>query len=74
MWQLPQKSSSKPTLLLSLFSDNKNLQNLLLLAATHANKGKGVGCISQLKTDSEIAKVPMDLSLFETPMIYEEYD
>ena len=50
----------------SPFSDNKNLQNLLL-TAIHTEKGQVVGYIEKL-TDynvAEIAKIAMDHGLYE---------
>ena len=61
----------------SPFSDNKNLQNLLLLTAIRADKGKVVGYISKLENydASEIAKIATDHGLFEEALtIYKKYD
>ena len=61
----------------SPFSDNRNLQNLLLLTAIRADKGKVVGYINKLKNyDSEdIARIATENGLFEEAlMIYKKYD
>ena len=49
----------------SPFSDNKNLQNLLMLTAIRADKGKVVGYIDKLKNYdvAEIAKIATDHGL-----------
>jgi Region in Clathrin and VPS len=51
----------------SSFSENKNLQNLLLLTAIHADKGKMVGYINELENYDvgEIAKIATDHGLHE---------
>jgi clathrin heavy chain len=59
------------------FSDNKNLQNLLLLTAIRADKGKVVGYINKLKNydASEIAKIATEHGLFEEALtVYKKYD
>ena len=61
----------------SPFSENKNLQNLLLLTAIRADKGKVVGYISKLENydAGEIAKIATDHGLFEEALtIYKKYD
>lgn len=61
----------------SPFSDNRNLQNLMLLTAIRADKGKVVGYINKLQNyDSEdIAKIATENGLFEEAlMIYKKYD
>jgi clathrin heavy chain len=61
----------------SPFSDNKNLQNLLLLAAIRADKGKVVGYISKLQNydAGEIAKIATDHGLYEEALtIYKKYE
>ena len=59
----------------SPFSDNKNLQNLLL-TAIHTEKGQVVGYIEKL-TDydvAEITKIAMDHGLYEEALtIYKKY-
>ncbi len=46
----------------SSFSDNRNLQNLLLLTAIRADKGKVVGYINRLQNydEEEIARIATD--------------
>ena len=61
----------------SPFSDNKNLQNLLLLTSIRADKGKVVGYINKLQNydASEIAKIATDHGLYEEALtIYKKYD
>lgn len=61
----------------SPFSDNKNLQNLLLLTAIRAEKGKVVGYIDKLANYdvAEIAKIATDHGLYEEALtIYKKYD
>lgn len=61
----------------SPFSDNKNLQNLLLLTAIRAEKGKVVGYINKLENydAGEIAKIATDHGLYEEALtIYKKYD
>lgn len=60
----------------SPFSDNKNLQNLLLLTAIRAEKGKVVGYIEKLTNYdvAEIAKIATDHGLYEEALtIYKKY-
>ncbi|KIM86720.1 hypothetical protein PILCRDRAFT_4614 [Piloderma croceum F 1598] len=61
----------------SPFSNNKNLQNLLLLTAIRAEKGKVVGYINKLENydAGEIAKIATDHGLYEEALtIYKKYD
>ena len=61
----------------SPFSDNKNLQNLLMLTAIRADKGKVVGYIDKLKNYdvAEIAKIATDHGLYEEAfLIYKKYE
>jgi clathrin heavy chain len=61
----------------SPFSDNKNLQNLMLLTAIRAEKGKVVGYINKLNNydSGEIAKIAVDHGLFEEALtIYKKYE
>lgn len=61
----------------SPFSDNRNLQNLLLLTAIRADKGKVVGYINKLQNydSGEIAKIATDHGLYEEAFtIYKKYD
>ncbi|EJD47981.1 clathrin heavy chain [Auricularia subglabra TFB-10046 SS5] len=61
----------------SSFSDNKSLQNLLLLTAIRADKGKVVGYINKLANYDylDIAKIATDHGLFEEALtIYKKYD
>jgi clathrin heavy chain len=61
----------------SPFSDNKNLQNLLMLTAIRANKGKVVGYIYKLENYDigEIAKIAIDYGLYEEAfMIFKKYE
>ncbi|KAL9713749.1 Clathrin heavy chain [Leucoagaricus gongylophorus] len=61
----------------SPFSDNKSLQNLLLLTAINSDKGKVVGYINKLQNydPSEIAKIAIDKGLHEEAFtIYKKYE
>ncbi|TFY72317.1 hypothetical protein EVG20_g697 [Dentipellis fragilis] len=61
----------------SPFSDNKNLQNLLLLTAIRADKGKVVGYINKLENYdvAEIAKIATEHGLYEEALsIYKKYE
>ena len=61
----------------SPFSDNKNLQNLLLLTAIRADKGKVVGYINKLQNydAGDIAKIATEHGLYEEALtIYKKYD
>ena len=61
----------------SPFSDNKNLQNLLLLTAIRADKGKVVGYINKLQNYevTDIAKIAIEHGLYEEALtIYKKYD
>ncbi|KAH8116430.1 clathrin heavy chain [Phellopilus nigrolimitatus] len=61
----------------SPFSDNKNLQNLLMLTAIRADKGKVVNYITKLENYdiAEIAKIAIDHGLYEEAfMIFKKYD
>jgi clathrin heavy chain len=61
----------------SPFSDNRNLQNLLLLTAIRADKGKVVGYINKLQNydESEIARIATDHGLYEEALtIYKKYE
>lgn len=61
----------------SPFSDNRNLQNLLLLTAIRADKGKVVGYINKLQNydHQDIAKIATENGLFEEALtIYKKYD
>jgi clathrin heavy chain len=61
----------------SPFSDNRNLQNLLLLTAIRADKGKVVGYINKLQNydTGEIAKIATEHGLYEEAFtIYKKYD
>jgi hypothetical protein len=61
----------------SPFSDNRNLQNLLLLTAIRADKGKVVGYINKLQNydAGEIAKIATDHGLYEEALtIYRKYE
>ena len=51
----------------SPFNENKNLQNLLMLTAIRADKGKVVGYIDKLQhyNADEIAKIAIDHGLYE---------
>ncbi|KAF8518034.1 hypothetical protein BU17DRAFT_76299 [Hysterangium stoloniferum] len=61
----------------SPFSDNRNLQNLLLLTAIRAEKGKVVGYINKLQNYDfqDIAKIATENHLYEEALtIYKKYD
>ncbi|EKM49484.1 uncharacterized protein PHACADRAFT_264985 [Phanerochaete carnosa HHB-10118-sp] len=61
----------------SPFSENKNLQNLLMLTAIRADKGKVVGYIDKLQhyDASEIAKIATEHGLYEEALlIYKKYE
>ncbi|KAJ6625007.1 clathrin heavy chain 1 [Mycena sp. CBHHK59/15] len=61
----------------SPFSDNRNLQNLLLLTAVRADKGKVVGYINKLQNydSNEIAKIATEHGLYEEALtIYKKYE
>ncbi|EAU90123.2 clathrin heavy chain 1 [Coprinopsis cinerea okayama7 len=61
----------------SPFSDNKNLQNLLLLTAIRSDKGKVVGYINKLNNydAAEIAKIATEHGLYEEALtIYKKHD
>jgi len=60
----------------SPFSDNKNIQNLLLLTAIRAEKGKVVGYINKLENydAGEIAKIATDHGLYEEALTIYKYD
>ena len=61
----------------SPFSENKNLQNLLMLTAIRADKGKVVGYIDKLQSydASEIAKIATEHGLYEEAfLIYKKYE
>lgn len=61
----------------SPFSDNKNLQNLLMLTAIRADKGKVVGYINKLQNydAAEIAKIATEHGLYEEAfLIYKKYE
>ena len=61
----------------SPFSDNRNLQNLLLLTAIRADKGKVVGYINKLQNydAGEIARIATEHGLYEEAFsIYKKYE
>ncbi|CAL1714911.1 unnamed protein product [Somion occarium] len=61
----------------SAFSDNKNLQNLLMLTAIRADKGKVVGYIDKLQNYdvAEIARIAIEHGLHEEAfLIYKKYE
>ena len=61
----------------SPFSENKNLQNLLMLTAIRADKGKVVGYINKLQNYdiNEIARIATEHGLFEEAFtIYKKYE
>ncbi|KAL6297964.1 armadillo-type protein [Sparassis latifolia] len=61
----------------SPFSDNRNLQNLMVLTAIRADKGKVVRYIDKLKNYdiAEIAKIVTDHGLYEEAfLIYKKYE
>ncbi|KAH6916189.1 clathrin heavy chain 1 [Coprinopsis sp. MPI-PUGE-AT-0042] len=61
----------------SSFSDNKNLQNLLLLTAIRADRGKVVGYINKLENydAAEIARIATEHGLYEEALtIYKKHN
>ncbi|KAI0343145.1 clathrin heavy chain 1 [Trametopsis cervina] len=61
----------------SAFSENKNLQNLLMLTAIRADKGKVVGYIDKLQfyDADEIAKIATEHGLYEEAfLIFKKYE
>jgi len=61
----------------SPFSDNKNLQNLMLLTAVRADKGKVVGYINKLQNydAADIARIATEHGLFEEAFtIYKKHE
>lgn len=61
----------------SPFSDNKNLQNLLLLTAILSDRGKVINYIQKLSNYdiAEIARIAIDKGLYEEAFtIYKKYD
>jgi clathrin heavy chain len=61
----------------SPFSENQNLQNLLLLTAIRADKGKVVGYINKLNNydAGEIARIATEHGLYEEAFtIYKKYE
>ena len=61
----------------SPFSDNRNLQNLMLLTAIRADKGKVVGYINKLQNYdiAEIPKIATQHGLYEEAfMIYKKHE
>ncbi|EJD07554.1 clathrin heavy chain [Fomitiporia mediterranea MF3/22] len=61
----------------SPFSDNRNLQNLLMLTAIRADRGKVVNYINKLENYdiAEIAKIAIDHGLYEEAfMIFKKYE
>ena len=61
----------------SPFSDNKNLQNLLLLTAIRADKGKVVGYINKLQNydAADIARIATEHGLYEEALtIYKKHE
>ncbi|PPQ65881.1 hypothetical protein CVT24_011212 [Panaeolus cyanescens] len=61
----------------SAFSDNKNLQNLLLLTAIRADKGKVVGYINKLQNydAADIARIATEHGLYEEALtIYKKHN
>ena len=61
----------------SPFSDNKNLQNLLLLTAIRADKGKVVGYINKLQNydADDIARIATEHDLYEEALtIYKKHE
>jgi clathrin heavy chain len=58
----------------SPFSDNKNLQNLLLLTAIRADKGKVVGYIQNYDA-ADIARIATEHGLYEEALtIYKKHE
>lgn len=61
----------------STFSDNRSLQNLLLLTAVRSDKGKVVGYINKLNNydSQEIARIAVEHGLFEEALtIYKKHN
>ncbi|KAJ3555518.1 hypothetical protein NM688_g2533 [Phlebia brevispora] len=61
----------------SPFSENKNLQNLLMLTAIRADKGKVVGYIDKLQQydSGDIARIAIEHNLYEEAfLIYKKYE
>lgn len=61
----------------SPFSDNKNLQNLMMLTAIRADKGKVVGYIDKLQNYDigEIARIAIEHGLYEEAfLIFKKYE
>ncbi|KAI0716028.1 clathrin heavy chain 1 [Cerioporus squamosus] len=61
----------------SPFNDNRNLQNLLMLTAIRADKGKVIGYIDKLTNydTAEIPKIAIEHSLYEEAfLIYKKYE
>ena len=61
----------------SPFSENKNLQNLLMLTSIRADKGKVVGYIDKLANYdvADIARIATEHSLYEEAfLIYKKYE
>lgn len=61
----------------SPFSDNRNLQNLMLLTAIRADKGKVVGYINKLQNydPADIAKIATEHGLYEEAFtIYKKHE
>ncbi|KAK7679481.1 hypothetical protein QCA50_017535 [Cerrena zonata] len=61
----------------SPFSDNKNLQNLMMLTAVRADKGKVVGYIDKLQNYdiAEIARIAIEHGLYEEAfLIFKKYE
>ncbi|RDX54364.1 clathrin heavy chain [Lentinus brumalis] len=61
----------------SPFNDNRNLQNLLMLTAIRADKGKVIGYIDKLQNydTAEIPKIAIEHSLYEEAfLIYKKYE
>ncbi|KAJ3481158.1 hypothetical protein NLI96_g7849 [Meripilus lineatus] len=61
----------------SAFSENRNLQNLLMLTAVRADKGKVVGYIDKLQhyDSGEIARIATEHGLYEEAfLIYKKYE
>ena len=61
----------------SPFSENKNLQNLMMLTAIRADKGKVVGYIDKLQQydSADIARIATEHGLYEEAfLIYKKYE
>lgn len=61
----------------SPFSDNRNLQNLLMLTAIRADKGKAVGYIDKLQNydTAEIPRIAIEHGLYEEAfLIFKKYE